>query len=166
MARNPRPKVNAIFTSLPGKYEAGPGDIFEVGKIYQMSRDSLARWANLGRAREATAEEVATNPPVNAAPPLMQPAAVVETAPAQVAPIDAPAPAVSPPAEAPTTVVDHVVDTNKVMTPAELLAALDTDPAMKNFMTFRAEAAKILGDSLPQRKLDIVAALKALVPAA
>lgn len=48
------------------------------------------------------------------------------------------------------------------MTPAELLAALATNPPM-DWNTWRAEVAKVLGDDTPARKRDIVDALRRLV---
>jgi len=50
-------------------------------------------------------------------------------------------------------------DDAAVRTPAEVLALADT----VHFNTFRAEAAKLLGDGTPATKAEIVAALQALL---
>lgn len=74
--------VWATFISPPDRFEVGPDDSFEVGSSYRMSRASLARWVSLGRAREATEDEIAAaaaallpsslapEPPVDDAPPV------------------------------------------------------------------------------------------------
>lgn len=143
MPRTPRPLVDAIFISAPDRFEVGPDDHFEVGKVYQMSRASLDRWIGLGRARAVAEDEVRS---------------IMAPPPAPVNPLDHDGdgkPGGSKPAEPGDT----------VMTPADLLAALDATPPME-FFTFKAEAKKILGDKTPAKKDDIIAALQAAIAAA
>src|SRR5689334_14678220 len=71
------------FVSAPTRREVGPGDHFEVGHTYQMSRASLARWEALGRARAATPEEIAAAQqiPDDAAVASSEPIAPIASAP-------------------------------------------------------------------------------------
>jgi hypothetical protein len=148
-----RRMVHAFFISEPVYQEVGPEDRFEVGKVYEISAASLARWENLGRARAATDEEIA-------AAGLQKAVADIEPIPVAPnstghAPILAQQPSTgTPPPPMPQTVMD-------TSGAAGLLEAVDT----MTFFAFKAEAKKILGDATPAGKADIIAALKALVPA-
>jgi hypothetical protein len=62
MLKRSRVPVWATFTSTPSRDEMGPLDSFEAGKTYQITRGSLNRWISIGRAREATLEEIPAQP--------------------------------------------------------------------------------------------------------
>lgn len=152
MPRFPRPLVDAIFISAPDRFEVGPDDHFEVGKIYQMSRASLERWIGLGRARAATPEEVS----VTAA----EPAAAEPPSPPKEPSTIAPVPTTTGADDGASPKAQDAAD-QIAIDAAALLAALEADPRM-NFMAFSADARKILGDDMPAKKVEIIAALKAL----
>lgn len=142
--RGPRPPVSAMFISQPDRLEVGPLDKFEVGKVYLIPPRSFDRWVNLGRARLATADEIAA---------LATPVAAPNGAP------DSPGTPAN--GEKQIDLEESIADANAPSPAAALLARMEADPALKNFMAFRVEAQKILGDATPQKKVDIVEALKA-----
>lgn len=146
--RGPRPPVSAMFISKPDRLEVGPLDKFEVGRVYLIPPRSFDRWVNLGRARLATGEEAAGQ------------LAAEEKAP--VAPNGAPdSPGAPEKGEKQIDLEEAIAGANVPSPAAALLARMETDPALKNFMAFRVEAQKILGDATPQKKVEIVEALKA-----
>lgn len=114
----------------------GNGPVYKVGDVVDLPQSYADKYKRRQYAVDATDEE--------------ETAASAATPPADPAETD-------PPAQVPATDDPPAPDP---MTAAMLLAAIENDPAMKNFMALRAEATKILGDDTPAKKADIIAALQ------
>lgn len=121
----------------------GRGPVYAVGDVVDLPASYAEKYKNRGLA---VAVDAKTSAPVVPKPE-------VEVAP--VTPVDL------APAEPP-----QPNDGPQEMTAAALLDALENDPAMKNFLAFRAQAEKVIGrEAMPAKKDEIIAALKALAEA-
>lgn len=167
MARQPRiqrPKVDIIFFSAPDRLEVGPDDHFEVGKVYQVSPASRDRWVNLGRARDATDEEIGAMP----SPVIQEPRSaddgdgVVVT---ELGPVEqeyGDALVVSGNAGAgPQISASETGPAEPPMGAQALIERMQGDDPLP-FFSFKAEAKRLLGEGCPAKKEEIIEALRAV----